>query len=266
MNKFARFFCALLISFNAFANDDNTVTIAVRDFPPFEFLENGVITGVNYKTIRDVLERAGYSPVFVSLPFKRALSLAEKGEVDAIASIKLSPERENNFIFSKPIMYTQDYFFKNKNLKINPTNLDDLKPYNIGTVDKYFYGITFYNTNFPKLRPITSSTPEVDNLEKLKSNRLDLAICPINICLYWIHKYPKVFADIDYIKSPTAEDAIQALYLAFSKKNTVKSQEIVEKFNSELVKYIAEGNIKKNLKLFDLDEETTDIHQYLSKK
>jgi polar amino acid transport system substrate-binding protein len=265
MNKFARFFCVLLISFNAFASNDNAVMIAVRDFPPFEFLDNGVVTGVNHKTISDVLERAGYTPIFIPLPFKRALDLAEKGEIDAIASIKYSPEREQNFIFSKPIMYTQDYFFKNKKLTINPKSLNELKQYNIGTVDKYVYGASFYNTNFPNLHPITSSTPEVDNLEKLRSNRLDLALCPIHICLYWLHKYPKVFADIDYIKSPSV-DAIQALYIAFSKKNTTRSQEIVEKFNKELAKYIAEGNLKKNLKLFSIDEKTTDIHQYLSKK
>lgn len=265
MNKFAEFLFILFISFSVFANEDNTVTIAVRDFPPFEFLENGIITGVNQKTISDVLKRAGYNPVFVPLPFKRALILAEKGELDAISSIKSSSEREKIFIFSKPIMYTQDYFFKNKKLSIHPKSLDELKQYNIGTVEKYVYGTSFYNTKFPNLYPLTSATPEIDNLEKLRSNRLDLAICPINICLYWINKYPKGFADIDYIKSPAA-DSIHALYIAFSKKNIARSQKIIDNFNKELVKYIAEGNIKKNLKLFNVNEKTADIDKYLSQK
>ncbi len=46
----------------------------------------------------------------------------------------------------------------------------------------------------------------------------------------------------------------------------MRSQKIVENFNRELVKYIAEGNIKKNLKLFNVNEKTADIDKYLSQK
>ena len=232
-----------LLSIAAHA-EDRIVTIAIRDFPPFEFLEHGKIIGINQETISEVLSRAGYEAKFIPLPWKRALASVESGDLDAVASIRKSPDRAESFIFSDPIMYTQDYFFKNKNLNITPKDLDSLKSYNIGIVDKYFYGPNFNKENFPKLFPLTSSSPELDNLEKVESGRIDLALCSVNICNYWVRKYPKLFTNIDYLKSPSA-DSTHPLYIAFSKKDLARSNEIIKKFNAELAKYIAEGKIKK---------------------
>lgn len=252
------FFC--IISCRIFA-DDKVVTIAVREFPPFEFLDNNKITGINVTTITEVLKRAGYEAEFIILPWKRAIASTENGETDAIASIKKTSERDNSFIFSKPLMYTKDYFFKSKNLNITPRSLNDLKSYNIGIVDKYPYGTAFEKENFPKLSPITSLTPEVDNLEKLQSGRVDLALCPIDICTYWLNKYPKLFSDIDYLESPSA-DSDQALYIAFSRKNSFRSNEIVENFNKELVKYIAEGKVKRNILKFAPENDLKSIPKH----
>ncbi len=252
----ALLYCSL--SLNTLA-EDKTVTIAVTDFPPFEFLENGQMIGMNHDTISDVLSRSGYKAVFVPLPFKRGLTLTESGEIDAIASIKKSSDRIDKFIFSDPLIYTQDYFFKKKTFNSKLDNIKDLKPYRIGIVDKYFYGDNINKENLPNLAPITSTIPEVDNLEKLKADRVDLVLCPINVCNYWINKYPKLFIDINYAQSPILNDK-QTLHIAFSRKNGLRSEEIVKKFNEELARYKAEGGVKKNIIKYDpnADLETMD--------
>lgn len=232
--------------------DDKTIRIAIADFPPFEYYNNDKVEGINIQTIKDVLSRAGYSVEFYSLPWKRALISTESGDMDALASIIKSTTTEPLFIFSKPIMYTQYFFLKNKNLSITPRNYNDIKNYAIGTIDQYFYGENFASESSLQLFPIASPTPDVNNLEKLNHGRLDLVACSIHVCKYWLQKYGKLFDNIDYLTSLTVGNE-QTLHLAFSKKNPARSNEIVTKFNEELAKYIEEGNIEKNIAQYSND-------------
>lgn len=238
------FFC--LFAFCASA-EVKTVRIATADFPPFEYYDNGKLEGINIKTISDVLSRAGYKAEFYSLPWKRALVSVKSGDLDAIASMPKTPNTSNLFIFSNPIMYTQYYFLKSSNLKINPKNFSDIKIFNIGTIDKYFYNEKFssiYSTL--QLSPITSPTPDVDNLEKLSHNRVDLVACSIHVCKYWLAKYKNIFSNIDFLSSLTVDDG-HTLHLAFSKSKEAFANEVLSKFNQELKKYIEEGGIEKNI-------------------
>lgn len=235
----------LTLAWSSVANN-KVVLIAMSEYPPYEFVEDGEVKGVNHDTVLEVLKRAGYEAKFIPLPFNRALHLVEVGDVDAMLSLVKSPDRQSKMIFSDPINYTQDYFFKRKDFVISVRSLDDLKKYKIATIDKYFYGNNFNKENFPNLSPIVSITPEVDNLERLSAARVDLSLCSIDVCNYWISKYPKLFANIDYIKFPV-QSSIRSLHIAFSKKDSVRFNEIVKKFNEELAKYIAEGELKKNL-------------------
>lgn len=241
-------FFVLLFCFFAYIvhAEEKIVKIAIGDFPPFEFFNNGKVEGINQKTVSDVLSRAGYKAEFYPLPWKRALSLVESGDMDALISIPKATDNQSLFIFSNPIMYTQYYLLKNKDLVIDPHNLNDIKNYNIGIIDKYFYNDKITNNSSLQLSPITSPTPDVDNLEKLSHNRLDLVVCSIHVCKYWQSKYSNLFSNLVYIDSLIIDDG-HTLHVAFSKKDPVRSNEIVKKFNDELMKYIAEGNIEKNI-------------------
>lgn len=240
-----------IISWNSLA-EDKIVVISMSEFPPYEFIEEGKIQGINYDTVSEVFRRAGYKTEFLPLPWKRALKLTESGDIDAVFSIKKSDYRKDQFIFSDPIMYTQDYFFKRKDFNIDVKDLDDLKPYKIAIVDKYFYGNKINKDNFPNLSPITSSIPEADNLRRLRAGRVDLSLCSIRTCNYWIQKYSKLFSNIDYIKSPAA-NSVKSLHIAFSRKDLARSNEIVQRFNEELAKYIAEGGTKRNISKYAPD-------------
>ncbi len=235
----------LTLSWSSFAKDQ-VIYIAMSQYPPYEFVEDEETKGINYNTVSEVLKRAGYEAKFFPLPFNRAIRSVELGDVDAMISLKKSSDRQAKMIFSDPINYTQDYFFKRKDFTIKAESIADLKNYKIATIDKYFYGNSFNEDNFPNLSPIVSITPEVDNLERLSAARVDLSLCSIAVCNYWINKYPKLFSNITYIRSPVVSSR-QSLHIVFSRKDSVRSNEIVAKFNQELAKYIAEGELKKNI-------------------
>ena len=229
---------------------DNVINVAYSDFPPFEFKEGDKTVGLDAEIVTQVMARIGYQVKLQSYPWKRALQLTEDGEVDAIMSLRKTPEREEKFIFADPISSTQNFFFKSKSLDVVTDNLLDLKKYEVGIAGGYAYDVSFTDAKFPRQSVVSVDNPEFINLKKIANKRIDLAICEINVCSYLINKN-KEFSGIDYIKSiPLGK--VESFYIAFSKKDMKKSNEIIAKFNSELQKFIMEGKRDELLNKYGL--------------
>jgi polar amino acid transport system substrate-binding protein len=230
----------LLLSVTSVAND-NIVNIAVSNHPPFEYIgEDRSVSGIDIDIVTEVFKRAGYKVEFSLLPWMRAIDLVTKGKMDAIASIIGSSKHSNMFIMSDPIAYSQNFFFKKKSLKVKPKDFDDLRQYSIGTLINYPYGKKFDQANFPHIEVMASTSPMIDNLKKLEAGRVDLIVCELLTCNYFINKYPSKFVNIDYIESLPVND-VMPYYIGFSKNNSIRSEKLLKIFNDELKKYIAEG-------------------------
>lgn len=242
-----------LLSGYVFANDEDNkiVKIAITDSPPFEFQEGNKIVGLDVEAARESFAVSGYEVKFVMVPWLRAVMLAETGRVDAVLSIKETQERKEKLLFSDSLGYTKSVFFKLSSLNIAPTNLNQLKKYTIGILADYPYGKKFNDIKFPKLSVMISDNAQLRNLKKLKAGRVDLVACEINLCNYLINKYPDELSGIDYIKTVDIEE-IHPYYIAFSKSNMARSQELLQKFNEGLKKYIAEGKRATNIERYDL--------------
>ena len=241
-----------LLSSYVFAEDEDNriVKIAVNEYPPFEYEEGNKIVGLGADTVRESFANVGYKVKFILVPWIRALMLVRTGRVDAIVSIKETKERREELLFSDPVSYTKTVFFKLKSLDISPTNLNQLKKYRIGIIGDYPYGKKFDDMKFPKLSPMMSYNAQLKNLKKLEDGRIDLVACGLNLCNYFINKYPDEFSKIDYIKTVSVED-VYPYYIAFSKDNMARSQELLQRFNEGLKKYIAEGRRDANVGAFN---------------
>lgn len=241
---------AMFISLTSFAENRNVVKISYSAFPPFEFVENGKMKGLDVEIVTEVMKRIGYEVEFEGYPWNRAMTMTENGELDAIMSLRKSPEREEKFLFAAPIALTQNYFFKRKKLEVKETKISELTKYSIGTIGGYVYDKDFVQANFPRLEVMNVDNPEFANLKKLATDRLDLAACEINVCKYLINTN-KEFADLDYVKNiPIGK--VENFYIAFSKKDPEKSNKIIKMFNSELSKFIAEGKRAELIKKYNL--------------
>jgi polar amino acid transport system substrate-binding protein len=76
--------------------------IACNDFPPHKIEHPGPDgrLGFDVDIITEALRRAGWSIEVVYLPWKRALELAMRGDVDGLCSCSYVKEREEKLIFS----------------------------------------------------------------------------------------------------------------------------------------------------------------------
>ncbi|HOU33289.1 MAG TPA: transporter substrate-binding domain-containing protein, partial [Synergistaceae bacterium] len=74
-----------------------------RNFPPFMFLdERGEPSGMDAAVARLVGERMGEEVSIDLLPWAEAVLALERGSADILAAMRVTPEREGRYRFTRP--------------------------------------------------------------------------------------------------------------------------------------------------------------------
>jgi len=75
------------------ALEAETLEFVFSDFPPFEYVEGRSVKGINKEILEEACQRLNVTPVFLKLPWKRALAHVKHGNGDAIFSLFKNEER-----------------------------------------------------------------------------------------------------------------------------------------------------------------------------
>ena len=117
MKTIFNFIFAFLFASSVFAQS-KPIRIVTEDFPPFQTLQNGEITGPMYAVMKNICIEAKIKCKIELMEWKEAYRQALAGEADVVFSILLEvPERANFFYLSPSIVNTSYSFFvtsKNK--------------------------------------------------------------------------------------------------------------------------------------------------------
>jgi polar amino acid transport system substrate-binding protein len=108
------FILAALLPFCAFAqsNAQPTIRIVTEDFPPFQTLHDGKITGPMYSVMKSICEEAKLKCNIEMMEWKDAYKQALDGSADIVFSILLEvPARREFFHLSPSIVNTSYSFF-----------------------------------------------------------------------------------------------------------------------------------------------------------
>lgn len=80
------------------------------EFPPFEYYDNGKLTGFDIELMNCIGERIGYDIEYVEFPFDRLFPAVASGEVDcAISAISVTKERDGVVDFTTPYLVYREY-------------------------------------------------------------------------------------------------------------------------------------------------------------
>lgn len=231
--------------------------IATSEFAPFEFTENGKVIGSDSDIISMVLEQNGYQAKFKMMPWSRAIKQAETGKVAAIYSLTKNPDRERYFIFSEPISYVKDVFFKMKYSNIKWETFEDLAKYRVGVGQGYMYAQEFMlaldQNAFKSVNALSGENLEYRQLKQLKSEHIDLMICEISVCGYLLSKHQKELRGVDYIDKPIGK--IRPYFIGFSRA-WPQAKAIADKFNETLEKLKKNGKHEEILKRYQVSTKS----------
>ncbi len=134
--------CAILFSLLlSTPSSCEELRFAYDEFPPYSYSIGSTAQGVGVDLIREVCWKHDVTPVFVKLPFTRALLDAKTGAVDSIVAVTPSDERREFLTFPDKGAIDDSivlYVTTASGLKLQ--SLDDISGQRVGAARGYYYG------------------------------------------------------------------------------------------------------------------------------
>lgn len=199
------------------------------EYPPFEYLENDKVCGLDADIIAAVAEKAGIKYKWANMNFDGLIPALQTKKVNAvIAGMSITPERSKAVNFSVPYLTSNVAFIANKNKPIN--GAEELEGKN--------YGAELGTTKEAVARKIKGATvtPFSSNtgaLVALKSGKIDGIVLDESVGIEFVKNNPELMMAAVLEGEPKA--------IAFNKDDN----ELKEKFDKALKELIEDGTIEK---------------------
>ena len=113
-----------------------SLKILTEEFPPYNFTENGKITGFSTEVVRAVLKEVKMDGEFQSMPWARAYATAQSADSVLIYSIGRTAQREKLFKWVGVIAPIHYYLYSLPQRKLVFERLDQARPFQIATVNE----------------------------------------------------------------------------------------------------------------------------------
>mgnify|MGYP002128344838 FL=1 len=188
------------------------ITVVTEPWPPYVFLQDGQLRGVDYEVSQHILQDLGYQPDWRVMPWKRAQHDVLAGQADAILDITVNAERQNQYHFPpEPLSNSESVLFYRTSDPFPYSTLDDLRGLRIGVSAGYSYG----NPAFNQAEHLTREPcPSIEScLLMLQRGRVDMTVINRQVGLYTLSLLG--LEGIAYHPQPLSSGP---LYLAFARR------------------------------------------------
>lgn len=237
--SFLFFFCFTCV---CMAKDKKTVdfTIVTEEYPPYNYTENGKLTGCCYDLTVEILKRLNLNYPIKMTTWNEAYDLTLFDPKYIIFSINRTQARETLFKWVGPLYKNKWGFFAaaDKNLKIE--SLKDVEKYKIGT----YYNDVCEEFLCEKKLKYECVDKDSDNLKRLLNGEIDLWIVADIPNAYLVAKREGVDTNKFRLVYQIRETS---LYIGFNRKAPDK---IVDRFQKTLNSIKKDGTYDKIMKKY----------------
>ena len=211
--------------------------VVFEDYPPYEYLEDGVVKGVNIDIVREAFRRMGVTPTFETRPWKRALAELEYGDIIALSSGFKVPGRETYAIFpSEYLTMVTNVIIALSASGVKIKSLEDLRGLTIGVIREYSYGHEF--DSMEGLTKVEASS-NLQLLKMLLNQRMDVILGSRSGMKFMAERMGKL-ANIKFLYEVGSEP----LYLFFSRAHGKKAEELSHDFGQAIRSMRKDGTFK----------------------
>lgn len=214
--------------------------IMTEEYPPFNYSEGGVITGLSTDVVYEIAKRIGHPAEIEVLPWARAYGLIQHQDGVILYSMTRTEARENLFKWVGPVAPNKWVFFAKKGSGVKVGSLDDARI--VGKIGTYKDDAAESFLKEQGFSNLDSVVNDEQNVPKLMAGRIDLWIVGE---LQGIYKAKKKGVADQLEKVMDVKDT--QLYIAFS-KNT--SDEDIAKWQKALDEIKADGTYDELMKKY----------------
>jgi polar amino acid transport system substrate-binding protein len=217
--------------------ETKNIQISVGEWPPFlsaSLPDQGIVAHL----LRDVFHEAGYSVEFVFLPWVRAYQVTAQGDYSATAVWMFKSEREEEYLYSAPVLNERFVFFHLKDNKFDWNTIEDLRNKSIGGGLGYSYGPEFDKAAEEGVFSLSRQETVKQNLRMLAAGRIDLYIEEMSVANYTLsHETPDLLDNIAFHEKAILENQSFLLF----PKGSAKSLRLMKNFNAQLEAFRKSG-------------------------
>ncbi|WP_319243463.1 transporter substrate-binding domain-containing protein [uncultured Propionivibrio sp.] len=182
MKMVARLFVAVLVCLSclgrsAFAGE--LLVVTDENLPPFSFVRDGKVVGVDVDMLRRAAAKAGASVRIEALPWKRVLHLLENGGTPWAMPLFRTPEREVVSSFIAPLHFSTMGVFVRRGGEFPFTSLDDLNGKRLGYNRGYALPPDLSEAVRQGRLQLEEVASTAQNVEKLLAGRIDCFVANV---------------------------------------------------------------------------------------
>jgi polar amino acid transport system substrate-binding protein len=171
-----RTFLIFIASFNLFANE-RALVVYTEEFPPYNFMVDAEITGINIRLVEAACKKAQIECVFQMLPWNRSMRMALEGPNTALISTARTDEREDLFQWVGPFMSGQNCIYKlASRTDIDIPNIEVAKNYVMGAASDSAYKKLLTNLGFEEGKNLNLYQGKYNVFRPFAAQRVDLII------------------------------------------------------------------------------------------
>ncbi len=217
-----------------------SLEIVTENYPPYNYEENGHVTGFSTEVVEAVVQKAGIQGTPRVYPWARAYKMALHNENTLIYTITRNAEREDLFKWVGPLASRTIFLFKLKEREeIQIRSLNDAKSFKIGVVIDDAFSMGLIEEGFVVGTHLEQVPREEQNIKKLFNGRIDLVG---NVELYMAYTVKSLGLDFDKLEKVYEIQDNTAYFMALS-KNTPDS--IVERLQDAFDELLQDGTYDK---------------------
>lgn len=229
------------------AEEQDRVLLVTGEWPPYaseEMEQQGFFTTI----ISAAFRRMGREPDYEFMPWKRGVREVQHGRAFATFPYIITPERQENFDFSDPVVIsTGRLFYHRPHLKQPPSfqQLSDLKPYRIGGILGYWYEKPFKEAGLDTYYVTT----EAQSVQQLALGRVQLAAMEEWVGWAVINRlYPQQTHQFAMLPQPLNQDPVRLMV----SRRYPEAQKLLQAFNQALGELKASGEHQRILERFGI--------------
>ena len=215
--------------------------LASDTWPPFTDVASERAFAVDL--VKWALSRVGVSTSTEILHFDDVIAGIREEKFDGTVALWRSPEREEFLIYSAPYLNNQLILVGRKGSDVDARTWSDLAGKRVAIVDKYAYGSS---VQAAKEVVFVAGGSDQENLTRLLNKEADYMLVDALLMQYLLTYQEEEVAQYLEIGSNTL--VRRSLHFAI-RKDLPGAQNIVDRFNDEILKMVADGSYNRILRL-----------------
>lgn len=160
-----------------YAAADNVVSLYTEHMPPYSYLHEGRVEGINAELMRQLCQRLQLDCQLSLLPWRRAFENAQQQQMGGVFSTARSEQREALFRWVGPIASDWGFLFRLKGrTEVNPLDLEQAKQFKLAVARGDVYENYFRKQGFEYGRNMIDFATKSEPLPLFMAKRIDLLV------------------------------------------------------------------------------------------